>query len=261
MYLQCTRLENWVLSPVIWTTSSAVALPGEGSDAERQEVSETARHKWLTCRARADCWVEEKDLLQEEMRRVVVYLEWKFCFWSEKVGSCADSSTPDIQCGVDAYARKQAHIHCELAILFAEQWLPYLNACNFDTRWVTVFPWASRILPSRMKLPRWFPKPPQSTPHKPPPTDPPPGTTKELGTAQQTPGTRSEGDSCRGEDERGERSNDGGKDPSDQDNHEDDEDEAYYSEDDDDDWHEVDGNNNTNSTDEFGFEYDDDYMS
>ena len=67
----------------------------------------------------------------------------------------------------------------------------------------------------------------------------------------------------------GERSNDRGKDPSDQDNHEDDEDEAYYSEDNNNnnnnnnnnDWHEVDGNDNTNSADEFGFEYDDDYMS
>ena len=51
----------------IWGTPSTMALIGEGSITEQQEVNETARHKWMTCRVRADCWMEEEELLQEEM--------------------------------------------------------------------------------------------------------------------------------------------------------------------------------------------------
>ena len=241
----------------IWTTSLAAALPGEGSDAEWQEIGKTARHEWMTCQARVDRWVEEKCLLQEEMRWVVVYLEWKSRFWLQKVGSRADSSTPDIQRGADAYARKQAHIHRKLSILFIGQWLPYLNAYNFDTKWATAFLWASQNLSSEMTLPRWFSKPLQSTSHEPPSTDPPPGTTNELGTAQHTFGTRSEGDSCRGECECGRRSSDRDEDPCD----EDDEGEGYDSEDFGGEYHEVGGGDGTNSEDGFGFEYNDHYMS
>ena len=59
-----------------------MALPGEGSIAEQQEINETTRHEWMTCRARADRWKEEEELLQEEMRRVVVYLDWESRSWS-----------------------------------------------------------------------------------------------------------------------------------------------------------------------------------
>ena len=102
----------------IWVSPLATTLPGEGSTAEQQEVNETVRHEWMTCRARADRWIEEEELLQEEMRRVVVFLEWKSRAWSEKVGVREGSCTPDIQRGVDAYARKQANIYREIATSF-----------------------------------------------------------------------------------------------------------------------------------------------
>ena len=140
----------------IWTAHSSMMLPGEGSVAEQQEVNNTARYEWMTCRARADRWMEEEELLQEEMRRVVVFLEWKARWWSDKVGTRAGSCPPDIQNGVDAYARKQANVYHEIAVSFASQWLPYLKAFRLDTQWAKDLPWSSRILAHKTELPKQF---------------------------------------------------------------------------------------------------------
>ena len=59
---------------------------------------------------------------------------------------------------------------------FASQWLPYLKACGFDTKWATEFPWASQILSHEMKLPKRFLVTPADAPCIPPTTDPFPGT-------------------------------------------------------------------------------------
>ena len=147
----------------IWTSSSAMVLPSEGSVAEQQEVNETAWHEWMTCRARADRWMEEEELLQEEMRRVIVYLLWKSRAWSERVGVRADSCTPDVQRGADAYACKQANIHREIAMTFAHQWLPYLKTCGFDIEWATKLPGVSEVLSSKTKPPKRVPVTPAST--------------------------------------------------------------------------------------------------
>ena len=152
----------------IWTAPSAMTLPGEGTVAEQQEVNETARHEWMTCRARADRWIEEVELLQEEMRRVLVHLEWKSSTWSQKVGIRAASSTPDIQRGVDAYARRQAAIYRDIAISFASQWLPYLKATGCKIPWAADLPWVSEALSRETKLPKWFPTVSTDTPRAPP---------------------------------------------------------------------------------------------
>ena len=168
----------------IWTSPLAMVLPGEGSVTEQREVNKTARHEWMTCRARADRWIEEEELLREEMRRVIVYLEWKSRTWSEKVGVRVGSCTPDIQRGVDAYARKQSNIHREIAMLFASQWLPYLDARGLDTTWATEFSWFS--LARKATLPKKFSVSPTSAPHPVPAKDSPPGA-EGLGTGQERP--------------------------------------------------------------------------
>ena len=262
----------------IWTSPSAV-LPGEGSDAEQREINETVRHEWMTCRARADRWMEEEELLQEEMRRVIIYLEWKSRTWSEKVGVRAGSCTPDIQHGVDAYARKQANIHHGITMSFANQWLPYLKAHGFNTQWATKLPWASQILSRETKLPKKFLVVPVED-GVPPTTDPSPSTA-ELGMRQKDPDaceTRSKEGGSRGKDRCEERS-DGGdmacgggeQGSDDEEQYSDDESEGYRDDDDyndddddndDDDYDEEGGfDDGTETSDELGFEYDDEYMA
>ena len=125
----------------IWKDSPV----GDQVDPSDPEVNETVRHEWMTSRARADRWREELDLLQEEMRRVIAFLEWKSSSWRQKVGSRLSSVTVDVQHGIDAYARKQANTHHELAVSLANQWLPRLLELKLDTTWAKNFPWADGI--------------------------------------------------------------------------------------------------------------------
>lgn len=147
----------------IWAAPLLTPLGEEGIVAE-QEVNETARHEWMTCRARADRWVEEEELLREEMRRVLVYLEWKSRSWSGRVGVRAGSCSSDIQHGLDAYARKQANVYHELAVLFAGQWVPYLKACGLETKWTTELSWLSPVLLRQTHLSTQFSTIPMDAP-------------------------------------------------------------------------------------------------
>ena len=118
----------------------------EESDLSDKEVNETVRHEWMTSRARADRWREELELLQEEMRRVVVFLEWKSSSWTGRVGARLGTVTADVQHGVDAYAHKQANTYYELAVSLANQWLPHLLKWKLDVSWTDDFSWAGEII-------------------------------------------------------------------------------------------------------------------
>ena len=246
----------------IWASPSAMTLPGEGTIVEQHEVNETARHEWMTCRARADRWMEEEELLQEEMRRVITYLLWKSRTWSEKVGVRVGSCTPDIQHGVDAYAHKQASIHRGLAISFASKWLPYLHAWGFSTKWATKLPWVSKV-PLDAKLPKQFSVPEAAVP-TPSTVDSPPSTEgpKEGQGGPNVCQTQPEDDDSEGEERHDEYANhkgtghsegelcsdDGAQESDDEEQESDDEGEGYGEEEDFDD-------------DGLGFEYDDEYMA
>ena len=251
----------------IWGAPLAVALPGEGSAAEQREVNETARHEWMTCRARADRWVEEEELLQEEMRRVIIYLEWKSRMWSEKVGAREGSCALGIQHGVDAYARKQAHIYHQISISFAHQWLPYLNVCGYETKWVADLQWAPQVVSCETKLPKWFPTVPPNPSPKPPVVAPPDdlrkrpaavplvavpqpsGSVEGLGPVREYAHAHTERgvDSNYREYQRGQHPTGSNEDPEDEgDSDEDEDDEGDFYDD---------------GHDELGFEYDDEYMT
>ena len=246
----------------IWTTPSATPLPREGSAAEQREVNETARYEWMTCRARADRWKEEEELLQEEMRRVIVYLDWKSRMWSEKVGIRMGSCPPGIQRGVDAYACKQAHLHREIAISFSSQWLPYLKSCGYETKWSENLPWVSQALSRSVKLPRWFPSTPADTPRAPLATDTPsasstqrPGMTSDV----PDPRTAQSGEGSNEGREHGGYHNEDYEAANDGEEGSDDEREEYIDESDEESPDEC--YNNTETNEGHGFEYDDTYMS
>ena len=129
----------------IWRGSSGSDVQNGTDPAEGKEVNETVRHEWMTCRARADRWKEESTLLQEEMRRVIAFLEWMSSSWGGRVGSRSGSVTADVQHGIDGYARKQANTYHVLAVSLANQWLPHLAALGLDIKWAEVYPWATKI--------------------------------------------------------------------------------------------------------------------
>ena len=146
--------DGYYMMSWIWRGSPGGGVQ-EGDDlVEGEEVNETVRHEWMTCRAGAGRWGEESSLLQEEMRRAIAFLEWTSNSWLGRVGSRSGSVTADVQRGIDAYARKQANTYHELAVSLANQWLPHLVTLDLDIEWAKTYPWATEIIsPPEKKTP------------------------------------------------------------------------------------------------------------
>ncbi|KAG5223527.1 hypothetical protein IMY05_C0771000400 [Salix suchowensis] len=86
-------------------------------------VAETAalRVEWCKSRARAMRWSEEVELLEEEMRRVLAFLDWKAAQWDTRAVLDGGMRT-DITRGAQAYAKRQASIMRSLTREFRRTW-------------------------------------------------------------------------------------------------------------------------------------------
>jgi hypothetical protein len=115
----------------IWLSNSNAISP--------DEVNEDMRVEWAQCVARADRWGEEVTLLQEEIRRVVHFLEWKSKDWLSRVNVRTDVVTSEVSSGISAYARKQASIFRNLAIRFCQRWRSTLISLSLPHDWATEF--------------------------------------------------------------------------------------------------------------------------
>ena len=122
-------------------------VDGEAAEegASEEEVNEMLRVEWTTSYARLERWAEEVELLQEEMRRVVAFLEWKSVDWLAKTHVRGGDLASDIQSGLCAYARKQAAIFHDLAVSFAKLWYPTLMSYGLRHSWMTEFMEKHRI--------------------------------------------------------------------------------------------------------------------
>ena len=54
-------------------------------------------------------WQEEYVIIQEEMRRVIAWFEWKNGWWKAQAGHWEDAIS-DVLIGISAYTHKQADI-------------------------------------------------------------------------------------------------------------------------------------------------------
>ena len=115
----------------IWRSSKTTVSP--------DEVNEDMRVEWAQCAARAERWEEEVILLQEEMRRVVQFLEWRSSDWFAKAGSRAGTVTPVILAGLSAYANKQGSVFHNLAVRFSQRWRSVLVSLSLSHSWATKF--------------------------------------------------------------------------------------------------------------------------
>jgi hypothetical protein len=121
-----TYIPSW-----IWTSSTTTV--------SREEVNEDMRVEWAQCMARADRWQEEKTLLQEEMRRVVEFLQWRSDSWLAKVESRTGGTAPPIRAGLSAYAKKQSAVYHHLAVRFCQRWRMFLVSLSLPHDWATKF--------------------------------------------------------------------------------------------------------------------------
>jgi hypothetical protein len=79
------------------------------------------RIEWCKTRARAMRWSEEVDLLEEEMRRVLEFLDWHANWWEAQAARWAELETEMME-GLAAYAHRQSTIRRALRDHFAHIW-------------------------------------------------------------------------------------------------------------------------------------------
>ena len=108
----------------------------EVETATQEEVNDVVRVEWTTAYARLARWAEEVDLLQEEMRRVVAFLEWKSTDWLARMDGRREKPTFDIRSGLNVYAQKQAAVYHSLAVSFVKLWYPTLESYGLEHSWV-----------------------------------------------------------------------------------------------------------------------------
>ncbi|KAF8216980.1 hypothetical protein K438DRAFT_1953860 [Mycena galopus ATCC 62051] len=98
----------------IWTVK-------EGSRDDAKDLHDAVRVEWARTKARKTRWEEEVQLLEEEMRRTLRYLEWKASWWETRQDARSQASS-DLQATLRAYALKQAWLHRRLRDFFKSQW-------------------------------------------------------------------------------------------------------------------------------------------
>ncbi|KAG1725657.1 hypothetical protein EDB19DRAFT_1897750 [Suillus lakei] len=124
-----TRHLSW-----IWKT------PGVAEDAS-VGLHDALRIEWCKAHARAMRWEEEVDLLKEEQRRVIAFLDWQAgWWWCQRQGRDSEHLDDCLREGLKAYAERQASLRRALSAHFQALWTtPTLPAAtSIDTATFTV---------------------------------------------------------------------------------------------------------------------------
>jgi hypothetical protein len=90
--------------------------------------------EWVKCRARVHRWEEEVELVLEEMRRVLCYMDWRATYWQSLTSKSQVADTA-IREGISAYAKKQAHIMRTMGVQFSRQWHYILEGFSISPEW------------------------------------------------------------------------------------------------------------------------------
>lgn len=86
-----------------------------------QEPDDILRSEWARSRARSRRASEEVVLLDEEMRRVLAYLEWKASWWEQREDSRSVRDR-ELAEGIASYAESQAALQRSLSYSFRSLW-------------------------------------------------------------------------------------------------------------------------------------------
>jgi hypothetical protein len=94
--------------------------------------------EWAKSQARMMRWQEEFEIVQEEMRQVLAWFEWRATWWEQQAEKRNKAHT-DILHGVAAYAFKQADIARRMALQCAMDWLPELKKEGINPPWAAKY--------------------------------------------------------------------------------------------------------------------------
>ncbi len=119
---------------------------------------DSVRVEWAKMKARVERWDEEASLLVEEMRRVVMFLQWKSSWWSSHATSRATGEARFLD-GASAYAHRQADNFRYLSTSYMHLWAPVLDKLDIPRPWPKEVEPVSSILEVRIgSLTQMFPK-------------------------------------------------------------------------------------------------------
>lgn len=114
-------------TPITTGGSATISWIWMGVDTSNTEtlgvaITEAIRVEFCKAWARERRWNEEKQLVQEEMRRTLVMFRWEAEKWEKAV---VDGDGPDSE-GRNAYAHRQAFIRRAMAVAFETLWATLL---------------------------------------------------------------------------------------------------------------------------------------
>lgn len=89
--------------------------------------------EWAKSRARAARSIEEVLLLREEMRRTMVFLEWKADWWKKERRTLRVTADAALNEGLVAYADEQANLQRRLRAHFQDGWRGPLDDSNNES--------------------------------------------------------------------------------------------------------------------------------
>ncbi|KAG1877378.1 hypothetical protein F4604DRAFT_1923970 [Suillus subluteus] len=93
-------------------------------DREGETVlADALRVEWCKSRARAYRWMEEVELLQEEMRRVCAFFDWHAAWWKDQASRRIGLDVAESE-GIGAYAKRQAAIRIMMRDNCLKKWHP-----------------------------------------------------------------------------------------------------------------------------------------
>jgi hypothetical protein len=137
-YLQEAGKANYGASKGRYEMSWIWLVPHSKSEVDRnsseQVFDEGLRVEWSKSQARKMRWEEEVQIIQEEMRRTIVYYEWKQQWWLDQ-NPQPSTSEDTIRQGITAYSQKQAYYCRCMAESFAMAWLPFLQSEGIKPDW------------------------------------------------------------------------------------------------------------------------------
>ncbi|KAK0191532.1 hypothetical protein F5146DRAFT_1138355 [Armillaria mellea] len=96
-------------------------VEGGLGDGSKTDMIEVARTEWLKSHAHVLWWLEELQLVEEEMQWVQVSLSWKVDWWEERHVGWQPLAL-EFSEGIGAYVDKQAALIQRLVVSFSMLW-------------------------------------------------------------------------------------------------------------------------------------------
>ena len=147
--LKSRFVQSW-----IWITAPQVSMSPKDPDLQA-----ALRIEWVKAQERAKRYEEEVELVVEEMRQTLVFLDWKVKEWTSFVISppLGDSAIDMMAVnGITAYAKKQADIQQRKAKLFLKDWYHLLAWLPFKVKWLKNYPHPPEIKHRRLISNVWL---------------------------------------------------------------------------------------------------------